>query len=32
LADLPVARRPGRPQRVPMLGEDSARVRTEFAD
>lgn len=31
LADLPVGRRAGRPQRVPTLGEDSARVRSEFA-
>lgn len=31
LADLPVARRAGRPVRVPTLGEDSARLRSEFS-
>lgn len=30
LADLPVARRNGRPLHVPKLGEDSARIRAEF--
>ena len=31
LADLPVARRAGRPVRVPTLGEDNARLRSEFS-
>ncbi len=30
LADLPVGRRSNRPLRVPKLGEDSERIRTEF--
>lgn len=31
LADLPVARRDDRPVRVPSLGEDTERLRTEFS-